>query len=238
MQGTKMTKYILSLVAVILFSGCDGSGNNDGSIGPSSSDYSRASVSSYGNTRYDARNVEIESVGYITTNGTAVDIALSDDGMVAYLASGEGGIEVIDISIPESPRLMSSQDLPEYINYVEVANGRVYAANVYQRNEQYFKLFAFDAYNPYDLQYIGYDNAQDGVGHSRVKAGNYLYEVGQDGLQIHREHASIYHPVGNFYISGTSYAVAVKGNYIFIANGHDGLRVLRASVGGAVGRVH
>ncbi len=234
-----MKKYILSLVAVAFFVGCDGgSGNNDGSIGPSSSDYSRGSVTSYSYDDYQAQTVDIESVGYITTNGTAVDIALSDDGMVAYLASGEAGLEVIDISIPESPRLISSEDLPEYINYVEVANGRVYAANVYQRNEQYFKLYAFDTYNPYDLEYLGYDNAQDGVGHSRVKVGNYLYEVGQGGLEIHREYNSIYYPVGSFYIPGTSYAVAVRGNYIFIANGHDGLRVLRANVGGAVGRVH
>ena len=234
-----MKKNILSLVAVAFLVGCGGSGNNDGSIGPSSSDYSRGSITSYGyNDSYQAQSVEVESVGYITTNGTVVDIALSDDGMVAYLASGEGGLEVIDISIPESPRLVDSYDLREYINYVEVADGRVYAANVYQRQEQYFKLYAFDTYNPYKPQYIGYDNGQNGVGHSRVKVGNYLYEVGQGGLQIHRDYQSVYYPVGGYDIAGTSYAVAVRGNYIFIANGHDGLRILRANVGGVVGHVH
>jgi hypothetical protein len=233
-----MKKYILSLVVVASLVGCDGgSGDNDGSIGPSN-DYSRGAISSYSYDDYQAQTVEIESVGYITTNGTVVDIALSDDGMVAYLASGESGLEVIDISIPESPRLIHSYNLQEYINYVEVENGRVYAANVYQRNEQYFKLYAFDTYNPYNPQYIGSSNAQSGVGHSRVKVGSYLYEVGQDGLAIHREYKSTYYPAGSYYIPGTSYAVAVKGNYIFIANGHDGLRVLRANVGGTVGRVH
>jgi hypothetical protein len=234
-----MKNYIVALATVAFLVGCDGgSGNNDGSIGPSSSDYSRGGLTSYGYGDYQAQTVEIEAISYITTHGTVVDIALSDDGMVAYLASGEGGLEVIDISIPESPRLVYSYDLPEYINYVEVRDGRVYAANVYQRQERYFKLYAFDTYNPYNPQYIGYDNGQNGVGHSRVKVGNYLYEVGQDGLAIHHEYNSIYYPAGSFYIPGTSYAVAVRANYIFIANGHDGLKILRANVGGTVGHVH
>jgi hypothetical protein len=186
---------------------------------------------------HDSDKVQIESVSSITTNGTVVDIALSSDGNVAYLASGEGGLEVIDISNPERPRLIYSYDLPEYINYVQVDNNRLYAANLYQSTARYSKLYAFELYDRYQPQYTGYAQAQYGVGHSRVKKGDYLYEVGQEGLQIHKSVRSIYYAVGEYYLHGSSYAVAVRGDYIFVANGRGGLRILKAHVFKSHGKV-
>jgi len=232
-----MQRVILSVLLLGFLVGCGDIGNSDGKKGPTSTG-SRVGLSSYGGDRYEARKVDIQALSYITTNGTALDIALSDDAMVAYVASGEGGLEVIDISIPEYPRLVHSYDLPEYVNYVEIKDGRVYVANMLQKQAQYFKLYAFDTYNPYEPAYLGYDNGSNGVGHSRVKKGTYLYEVGQEGLQIHKENDSVYYPAGSYYLHGTSYAVAVHKNYIFIANGRDGVRVLKTDVTEYVGRVH
>ena len=238
----KKSLWAVSLLAFLV--GCDeGGSTHNGDKGPSNSGVSRTSFSAdsaLGTSGYSrSQSVEIESVASITTNGLVMDIALSEDENVAYLASGEGGIEIIDISDPEAPSLVKSYDFKEYISFVEVKDGRLYAADMYQRQAPYFKLYAFNTYDPYRPSYIGYDNAQYGVGHSRVKRGDYLFEVGQGGLQIHRAYNSVYYPVGSYDIPNTSYAVAVSGNYIFVANGHDGLRIFRAdNIGGREGRVH
>jgi len=235
-----MKRSIFLLVAIGMLVGCGyESKPTKGAKGPSAVENRNLGLFNHDYSyESDIYKVEVESVANITTHGTVVDIALSPDGNIAYLASGEGGLEVIDISIPESPRLVHSYDLDEYVNYVQVTDGRVYVANLFQSQAAYNNLYAFALFDPYKPKYIGYSKARHGVGHSRVKQGKYLYEVGQEGLQIH--HASpnsIYYPAGGYYLHGTSYALAVHNNYIFVANGRDGLRILRANTGALSGHM-
>ena len=236
----KSITFVATLVLISLI-GCDGGdSNNNGQKGPSNigvrHELGALNESYHDRYRYED-SVQIESIWEIITEGIALDVVISKDGRVAYVASGEAGLEVIDISDPENPRLEYSYDLPEYVNHVELREGKLYVANMLQTQARYNKLYAFTMYNPHRPEYYGSSEVTHGVGHSRVKKGSYLYEVGQEGLQIHKDVHSTFYPVGRYDLDGTSYAVAVKGQYIFVANGRNGLRVLKANVGGRVGKV-
>ncbi len=228
-----MIKNSLLIAFIVLFSGC-GDSVRDGSQGPTSSSYARISSTGMG-SEYDATmDVEIEAVKRFNTEGVAVDIALSEDGSIVYIASGDGGLEVIDVSNPEYPHLIYSYNLPEYVNYVEVKDDVVYVAYVSEGLQSYYSVHAFDVYNPYNPYYIGSGKSQNGVGHSSAVSGAYYYEVNSEGLEIFKD----YDKVGSYYLHDSAYALAIYNNYVFIANGREGLTILKTNVNGVVGQVH
>ena len=216
-----MVKYSYILALVVLFSGCGSDNERDGSQGPSLS------------SSYSSSSVQIESVKRFNTEGVAVDIALSEDGRIVYIASGDGGLEVIDVSSPEYPHLIYSYDLPEYVNYVEVEDGVVYVAYVPEGLQSYSSVHTFDVYYPYNPYYIGSSQGNSGVGHSSVVHGDYYYEVNSKGLELFRS----YDKVGSYYLHDSAYALALHNNYIFIANGRVGLTILKTNIGGKVATV-
>ena len=223
-----MIKNSLLVVLVVLFSGCGGDSVRDGSQGPTANSYARISSSAY------HADIKVEAVKRFNTEGVAVDITLSEDGSIAYIASGSGGLEVIDVRDPEHPHLIYSYDLPEYVNYVEVEDGMVYVAYVPEGLQSYYRIHAFDVYDPYNPYYIGSADGQSGVGHSSVSSGDYYYEVNGEGLEIF----SGAQKVGSYYLHDSAYALALHDNYIFIANGREGLTILKTNIGGRIGTVH
>ena len=224
--------YILSAVVISLLSvGCGSAEvRNDGKI------MSSLNIGDYTTQTGYAREVDTRRVGSFTTEGTAVDIALSSDGNIAYIASGEGGLEVIDVSNPAHPRYIKSYDLFEYTNYVEVKDNIVYAAYITENTRAYADIKAFDISNPYNPVYIGANDYRSSVAHYRAKSGGYMVETNDDGIAIFQESGRSYVKVGSYNLGDHAYAVAVKNGYIYVANGRDGLTILRSDIDGYSGK--
>jgi hypothetical protein len=231
-----MQKNIFLLLVAIFMIGCEGDGVHDYSKGPSSSTSTTGRINSMAveDASYYHRSVSIEAIKRFNLNGVAVDIALSDEGDIAYIASGDGGLEVVDVSNPYAPTLLYSYDLPEYVNYVEVEDGIVYVAYIPEGLRSYYRVYAFDVYDPYRPDFLGSRQGKSGVGHNRVRRGEYLYEVGSEGLEIFYAGKR----VGAYYLHDSAYALALSNNYIFIANGRVGLTILKSDIGGREGKVH
>ncbi len=230
-----MIKNSLLLAFVLLVSGCGGDSVRDGSQGPSSTASIRTN-STFSTSRID---VNVEGVKRFNVEGVAVDIALSEDGRIAYIATGDAGLEVVDVSTPEYPYLIFRDDLPEYANFVEVHDGVVYVGYVPEGLGSQYSMRAYDVQNPYRPYYIGSRQGKSGVAHSEATSGAYYYEVGQEGLGIYRyEDARSVRKVASYYLHDTAYALALHNNYIFVANGRVGLSILKTNINGIVGHVH
>ncbi len=224
--------YRISIILASLLYGCGISGE----VGDNTRVMSSIGNSSYTTTRGRVDQIELHSVSNLTTEGTAVDIALSKDGNTAYIASGEGGLEIIDISNPDHPRYIKSYDLYDYINFVEVKDNIVYAAYVTENMTPYMSVRAFDISNPYNPRYIGYNEYRSSVAHYQAKRADLLVETNDDGILVYKKDGATYKNAGNYNLGDHAYAVALKGDYIFVANGRDGLRVLKGDLGGYSGR--
>jgi hypothetical protein len=230
-----MKQNIFLILVVAMMMGCGGDSVHDYSKGPSSSASTTGRINATtSNSNYYHTRVTIEAVKQFNLNGVAVDIALSERGDIAYIASGDGGLEVVDVSNPYAPQLLYSYDLPEYVNYVEVEDGIVYVAYIPEGLRSYYRVYAFDIYDPYRPDFLGSSQGKSGVGHSRISRDDYLYEVGREGLEIF----SAGERVGAYYLHDTAYALALSENYLFIANGRAGLTILKTDIGGRVGTVH
>ncbi len=234
-KGKSMKRYGFLVLCSLLLIGCGGDSTHDGSQGPkSTTQYKTLGTIAY----QDSKKVTIESVKQYSLEGVAVDIALSDDGNVAYIASGNGGLEVVDVTDPQRPYLIYSYDLPEYVNFVEVEDGMVYVAYIPEGLQGYYRLHAFDVSNPYAPYYVGGRDGSSRVGHDSMLRDDYYYEVNSEGLEIFKAYGRSYEKVASYYLHDSAYALALRNNYIFIANGRVGLTILKTNIGGAVGRVH
>jgi len=147
-------------------------------------------------------------------------ITVSDN--YAYVADYNGGLQIIDISIPSAPKLIGSYDTPGYATDVAVSNGYAYVAD-------YIKGFQIiNVSNPaaptlsysYDLPGAFTDNV--------TISGNYAY-VSASSLYIF----NISNPaspslIGNYVAAGYLNGVAVNGSYAYAAN-RDGLQIINIS---------
>ncbi len=217
----------ITLLTALAYIGC-------GSIEVSSDKRVLKSTSEY--DRGSFRTSQIELIKNYTLEGTAVDIALSKDKNVAYIASGEGGLEIVDISNPYAPKYIDSVDLVEYANYVKVIDDRVYVGYITENTRPYMDLKVFDINNPYYPKYIGTNQNRSTVAHYRAKRGDILVETNDEGVAIYRANGDHYSLSGEYSLGDHAYAVALKGNYILVANGRDGLTILRSDIGGNSGR--
>lgn len=225
-------KYTLAILLFALLYGC---GSTDIKYGTTMR--SSGSFESYGSSSFRQTNsAKLSYLSSITTNGNAVDIALSKDGNVAYIASGEGGLEVIDISNPARPKYIKSYDLEEYINSVEVKGNRVYASYVTENTKPYMHLQAYDISDPYHPNYIGDIEYRSSVAHYRAFQTNLMTQTDNDGVNLYQKRGDDYQKVASYVLGDHAYAVAMRGSYIFVANGRDGLVILHNSLAGSSGR--
>lgn len=225
----KFLLYISTLPLIYL--GCGSiEVSNDGAR-MSSTNYSLDRTTSH----YTSR-AKIELIKHFTTHGTAVDIALSSNGNVAYIASGEGGLEVIDISNPYSPKYIISYDLFEYTNYVEVIDDIVYAAYITENTRPYMDIKAYDISNPYSPKYIGSNVKRSTVAHYQAKKDGVMVQTDDEGIAIYKQNGRTYQRAGSYSLGDHAYAVALARGYIFVANGRDGLSILKTDAYGSSGR--
>jgi len=138
-------------------------------------------------------NPSLQEVSNFGISGIAVDITLSEDGRVAYIASGSNGLEIIDVSDPMHPFLIKSYDLDPYIN-----------------------------------RYLGTIEGNLNRPHTSLIEDNYLFTVTDEGLAIYDMRLGVDEGLLAEYSAGDSvYAFALRGEYLYLANGNWGLTILK-----------
>ena len=169
--------------------------------------------------------VRIMEVAALSLEGVALDIALSEDGKFAYIATGDFGLSVVDISDPYNPALVSMSDTTEYVNHVEVIDGKAYVSYAAQSWEDYKSVDAFDISDPYHVVHLGHYEGFQTNGHKLVSEDGLVYYVDTEGFKVVREED--YSVIGRYDLFDTAYAFALSNGYAYVANGRNGLTVLK-----------
>ena len=173
-------------------------------------------------------NPSLQEVSNFGISGIAVDITLSEDGRVAYIASGSNGLEIIDVSDPMHPFLIKSYDLDPYINRVELIDNLVYAAYIPPSASDYYNISMIDTQNPYHPRYLGTIEGNLNRPHTSLIEDNYLFTVTDEGLAIYDMRLGVDEGLLAEYSAGDSvYAFALRGEYLYLANGNWGLTILK-----------
>lgn len=226
-----MKQLFIILTSAILFWGC-GSSNRTTSEKLSAYSTNDVTITS---THSSSNSVELTSssqtyIEYITEigmHGEALDIALSDNGDYAYVASGDFGLQILDISTPKHPVLIGTYDAYGYVNHVEVIGNIVYASYIAQTWDNYERINAYDITYPDNAEYLGYYEGYTSNDHQSVEIDNYLYYLSNGSLyavnKIRNEYQS--------YALYTPYALAVCDGYAFVANGRDGVSIFKVKGG-------
>jgi len=167
-------------------------------------------------------------VGFYHTPGYAgaKDVAVA--GGYAYVADGDAGLRVVDVSSPANPTEVSFYDTLGYANGVAVAGDYAYVA-------AYGGLWVMDISTPANPTESGFcDTGGVGV----AVAGGYAYIVentgshpGSDGWLRVVDVSTPTSPteVGFYDTPGWAEGVAVARGYAYVADGDGGLRVLDVS---------
>jgi len=141
-------------------------------------------------------------------------------GNYAYVATGQAGLLVIDVSDPANPQRVGGCDTNGPASAVAVSGGNAYAATGQAG------LQVIDVSDPAHPQRVGgYDTS--GFAYGVAVSGNYAYVAdGPAGLQV-IDVSDPAHPrrMGGYNTSGSAYGVAVSGNYAYVADGDWGLAV-------------
>jgi hypothetical protein len=158
--------------------------------------------------------------------------AVTVAGRYVYVAAVEGGLLTFDIEKPYAPDLVDSDDTPGQAWGVAVAGGFVYVADGYDGGLRVFNIFT-----PSNPQYeYMVDTRGDASGVAVV--GNLAYvangdpQIGQPGLLV--VDIELRRVVNGAETGLDSYALAVAGDYVFVADRIDGLQVVHRTNMGPV----
>ena len=174
-----------------------------------------------------ASAANIELVGTYNTPGRALGVAVA--GNYAYVADGETGLRVINVSNPAAPAQIGFYDTTGMANDVAVVGNYVYVADGLSG------LRVVNVSNPASPTEVGsyvIPGGSEAYAQGIAVVGNYAYVAGSStgGLRI----VNIANPtapslVGFYDSPGMALDVAVAGNYAYVADGSAGLRVINIS---------
>lgn len=170
-------------------------------------------------------HVQIMEISALFTEGVALDIALSEDGDFAYIAVGDKGLSVVDISDPYNPELIGTYDTPQYVNHVDVVDSKVYVSYKAQEWSDYVAVSAFDVSDPYAVTLLGHYEGFRNNNHKLYTVDGLIYYIDREGFKIVRK--SDYTIVGRYDLFDTAYAFVMRDGFAFVANGRNGLTVLK-----------
>ena len=157
-----------------------------------------------------------------TRDGEAQSVRVHDD--LAYVASGLGGLFIMDISDPARPRLRSRLDTDGFARAVAVSNQRAYVAD--SENG----LVVVDVSAP-GLPVVLGRASTDGMAEDVQVAGDRAYvAIGLGGVAIF----GISNPaspvlLGTIATLGRAGGLHVVGSLVYVAEGHAGLQIYDAS---------
>jgi hypothetical protein len=156
------------------------------------------------------------------TSGTAYGVAIA--GRYAYVADGNAGLQVIDISDPSDPITIATEDTSGTAWSVAIASRYAYVT------DGNAGLQVIDISDPSDPITIATEDTSD-YARSVAIAGRYAYVADFDaGLQV----IDISDPSDPVTIateptSGSAVGVAIAGRYAYVADGSAGLQVIDIS---------
>jgi hypothetical protein len=151
-------------------------------------------------------------VGNLNTPGTAWAVAVV--GNLVYVADGTAGLQVVNVTIPNSPVLVGGVDTPDLAIDVKVVGSYAYVAN------RFSGLYVVDVTNPASPAIVGHVDTPGEASNVAV-AGEFAYVADRfNGLQV----VDISQPASPVIIGGmipTSavYGVAVAEDLVYIAGG-------------------
>ena len=190
-------------------------------------DYAYLAISGYAELHViDISNPSVPSqVGEYGWDDFFLDVAVSDT--LAYVAYSMGGLQILDIADPASPRIISSCPIGWWYSLgLEVAGNYAYVTYCGYDEGGLQAIDISDPLSPQPLDY--YMTYDDGSGVQVV--GNYAYLTAYgDGLSI----IDISDPnslagVGYYNTPGWAIDVAVSGDYAYVAD-YWGLRILNVA---------
>ena len=147
-------------------------------------------------------------------------------GNYAYVADGDSGLQIINISNPESPTFVSSYNTPGHATDVYISGNYAYVADGYSG------LQIINISNPASPILTG--SFTQGRAMGVFVSGNYAYVTiggsGSNGLQI----IDVTNPstptlIGSYQTIYDAHGVFVSGNYAYVANSYSGLIIIDIS---------
>jgi len=213
-----MKRLSIILAPLLLIFGCGSSNSN------TSADITITST--HKSTNYAALSKTdgyIEHIKTIGINGTALDVALSEDGKYLYIASGDLGLQVLDISDKDDPKLIATYDSYGYVNHVEVIGNIAYLSYAAQTWEDYERVNAYDVTNPGDAFYLGYHEGYTSNNHKSIDTIDKIYYLQDNDFIVVNKRRNDYQS----YRLYDPYALTVCKGYAYIANGRDGISIFK-----------
>jgi hypothetical protein len=215
-----MKKFIVFVLFLVVFISCGGGSKLDKLDTWSAKEKFLATSSN------SSHFSEIEFVSSLGLHGSALDINIPD-GDFAYIASGDYGLQVIDISDPYDPRLVKVYDTYGYVNHVEVIDDIAYVSFVAKTWDDYESVNAFDISDPYSAEYLGYYEGYSSNDHQYIEVDDGYIYISNQSIYT----SSFDGKYQDSYQLFTPNAFGVSNGYIYVANGTGGLTILKTKDG-------
>ncbi len=165
------------------------------------------------------------ALSFLRIPGFANGVAVQGD--YAYVAAGDRGLYVVDISDLEAPFIAGSWDSSGNVNDVRVAGDYVYLAS----GRRFSGLLVVDVGNAADPQLVGFASAAEGQGTDLALADGLAFlAAGAAGLFIF-DISDPQDPVllGSLDTPGNARGVDVSGDLVVVADDTSGVQVIDVS---------
>ena len=163
--------------------------------------------------------VELPEAGSLTGTGEVTDVAVAGD--FAYLSDTQGGLRILNVSVPTAPRTVGYYNGAGNALAVAVSGDYAYLAN-YDEG-----LRVIDVGNPASPRGVGHLNEIGDVEDVMV-AGDFAYVVCRyDGLKvIEIEDPTAPRLSGEYYIGSGYQSVEYAGGLAYVTTGYDSLYII------------
>ena len=222
-----MRKYIYLLSLIFIFIGC--SSENDDDFFTSMTPNGEKVISVVGSPSPKKDNdISLVEVANISLYGNALDLVLSEDGSIAYIATGEVGFVIVDIYDPYRPAILENYFLKEYANRISLINNNLTISYTPELLNGYFATSSFDVSSPLSPEFISSQNGYNNPKQTKLTIDNRLYLLDNEGFKVFDVSNSIDpKEIASYPLFATAYSFEIYGDMIYIANGTLGLRVLK-----------
>ncbi len=176
------------------------------------------------NTLPNWLHLDIEEIHFLGTYDTDNAYEVEVIGNLAYIADGESGLIIINVSNPSAPFFVGSFNTAGIASGVDVVGNFAYVA------DRDFGLQIIDVSNPSIPLLAGsFDTPGNSVGVVTVNNLAYVADLGS-GLQIiDVSNPSSTNLVGSYNTPENTYVAVVVGNFAYIADGESGLQIIDVS---------
>ena len=170
-----------------------------------------------------------EVVANVDTSGYVRRLAV--DGNYAYLCMSTEGVRVVDVTDPLSPEVVAEYNTPGYATAVTIDGNYAYVGDSEQG------LTILDVTDPTSPTFVGQYDSTAGIFGDVAVVGNYAYVVGMSSRPVHhRRFRSVDAVKADCYDTpGNTRGLDISGNYLYLADGTYGLKILDITDPGSAG---